>query len=84
MFTTILFRKILSKTLADIDQVKIVYFLSLVVGLLSALAAAFLKNTIHFTHMFLTEGIASESARYLIWLFLWQECCLHCCLSDMW
>ncbi|MBK9389115.1 MAG: chloride channel protein [Bacteroidetes bacterium] len=69
MFRAILFRKIINKTLVNIDQVKIVYFLSLVVGLLSALAAAFLKNTIHFTHILLTEGIVSESASYLYFAF---------------
>ena len=41
------------------------YFLSLVVGLLSALAAALLKYAIHYTHKILTEGITSESGSYL-------------------
>jgi CIC family chloride channel protein len=47
------------------DQVKLVYLLSLVVGLLSALAAAFLKNAIHYTHKLLTDGITGESGSYL-------------------
>jgi chloride channel protein, CIC family len=51
--------------LFDVDQVKLVYFLSLVVGLLSALTAALLKNAIHFTHNILTQGIKSESGSYL-------------------
>jgi chloride channel protein, CIC family len=51
--------------LFDVDQVKLVYFLSLVVGLLSAVAAALLKNAIHFTHKILTQGISSESGSYL-------------------
>ena len=51
--------------LDDIDQVKLVYMLSLVVGLLSALAAAFLKNAIHYTHQILTRGITGESGSYL-------------------
>jgi CIC family chloride channel protein len=59
------FGNILHKRLVDIDQVKLIYFLSLVVGLLSALAAALLKNAIHFTHKVLTEGITLESGSYL-------------------
>jgi CIC family chloride channel protein len=59
------FRKILHPGVSDIDQVKLIYILSLVVGLLSALAAAFLKNTIHYTSQLLTEGITSESRGYL-------------------
>ncbi len=59
------FRKIFHTSLVEIDQVKLVYFLSLVVGLLSALAAALLKNAIHYTQHILTEGISSESGSYL-------------------
>ncbi|HUX97199.1 MAG TPA: chloride channel protein [Bacteroidales bacterium] len=65
MFKTIFFKKIFRTNLKNIDQVKIVYFLSLVVGFLSALAAAFLKNTIHYTQIFLTRDITSESGGYL-------------------
>ncbi|HOO99063.1 MAG TPA: chloride channel protein [Bacteroidales bacterium] len=48
-----------------IDEVRLVYILSLVVGLLSALAAALLKNALHYTHEFLTGGITYESGGYL-------------------
>jgi chloride channel protein, CIC family len=65
MFRLSSYRKIFGKSLVNIDQVKLIYFLSLVVGLLSALAAAFLKNAIHYTHLFLTNGITSESGGYL-------------------
>ena len=65
MFRNRNFIKKFHQRLVGIDQVKLVYFLSLVVGLLSALAAAFLKNTIHFTHKLLTDGITSESGSYL-------------------
>jgi CBS domain-containing protein len=58
------FRKFYSRILAGIDQTKIVYVLSLVVGLLSALAAAVLKNAIHYTNKILTEGITPESGSY--------------------
>jgi len=47
------------------DQKRLIYLLALVVGLLSALAAALLKNAIHFLHQFLTEGFAKGSASYL-------------------
>lgn len=57
--------KLLHTRFADIDQVKLIYFLSLIVGLLSALAAALLKNTIHFTHQLLTEGISSGTGSLL-------------------
>jgi CIC family chloride channel protein len=61
MFRFAFFRKLFRKSPIEIDQVRIVYFLSLVVGLLSALAAALLKNTIHYTHVLLTEGINKQS-----------------------
>jgi chloride channel protein, CIC family len=65
MFRNRSFRKIFHKRLVDIDQTKLVYFLALVVGLLSALAAALLKNAIHFTHQLLTDRITTESGSYL-------------------
>jgi CIC family chloride channel protein len=60
-----LFRKIIPKNPVNIDQVKLVYILSLVVGLLSALAAGLLKNAIHYTNRILTEGITRESGSFL-------------------
>lgn len=59
------FRKILKPGFEDIDQVRLLYLLSLLVGLLSAIAAAVLKNTIHYTHQILTRGITRESGDYL-------------------
>ncbi len=59
------FRKISNRSYIKIDQVKLVYVLSLVVGLLSALAAAILKNAIHYTNQILTEGITRESGSFL-------------------
>jgi CIC family chloride channel protein len=47
------------------EQRRLVYFLSLLVGLFSALAAVALKNAIHFTHILLTQGVGKESASYL-------------------
>ena len=65
MFRISLFRKLSKSSLFEIDQVKLVYILSLVVGLLSALAAAVLKYSIHYLHKILTEGITPGSGRYL-------------------
>ncbi len=53
------------KHLIEADQSQIIYFLSLVVGLLSALAAALLKNAIHYTGRLLTHGITPESGSYM-------------------
>jgi hypothetical protein len=53
------FRRVTRFRFVDIDQVKLLYILSIIVGLLSALAAAFLKNTIHFTHPFYLLNLLS-------------------------
>jgi CIC family chloride channel protein len=53
------------RRITGIDQVKLVYILSIVVGLLSALAAGLLKNAIHYTNQILTEGITRQSGSYL-------------------
>ena len=65
MFGNRFFSKIFNKSLVDVDQVKLVYFLSLIVGLLSALAAALLKNAVHYLHQILIGGITRESGSYL-------------------
>lgn len=46
MFTSRFFRKFFHPRFEDLDQVKLIYLLSFIVGLLSALAAAILKNAI--------------------------------------
>lgn len=69
MFRNRFFGKISQKSLFNIDQVKLVYFLSLVVGLLSALAAAALKYSVHYIHEILTEGITPGSGTYLYLAF---------------
>lgn len=48
------------------DQKRLIYLLALIVGLLSALAAAVLKNAIHFLHEILTEGFVKGSASFLL------------------
>jgi len=69
MFRNRFFRRISQHSLFEIDQVKLVYFLSLVVGLLSAIAAAILKYSIHYMHKVLTEGIDVQSRSYLYLAF---------------
>jgi chloride channel protein, CIC family len=64
MFRNRFFRKFFTRNFVEIDQVRIIYLLSLFVGLLSALAAAVLKNAIHYTNRILTEGITPESGGY--------------------
>jgi CIC family chloride channel protein len=39
------------------DQQTLIYLLSFVVGLISALAAVAMKNAIHYTHMLFTQGV---------------------------
>lgn len=65
MFVNQFFTKRIHKRLANISQVKLVYLLSFVVGLLSVLAAAILKNAIHYTHLILISGITREGGSYL-------------------
>lgn len=65
MFKNHFLRKIMQPQTLIKDQVRLTYILSLVVGLLSALAAAILKNAIHYTHQILTGDITRESGSYL-------------------
>ena len=47
-----------------ITERQFVYILSFFIGLISGLAAVVLKNTIHYTHEFLTKGFDIESESY--------------------
>lgn len=47
-----------------ITERQFVYVLSFFIGLISGLAAVVLKNTIHYTHEFLTRGFDIESESY--------------------
>lgn len=69
MFVREFFRRLGRVSLINIDQVKLLYLLSLLVGLLSALAAVILKNSIHYTHKLLTEGIPEGSGTLLYLAF---------------
>ena len=57
-------KKNIIRFLAEPDQKRLVYLLSILVGLLSALAAAVLKNAIVYTNRILTQGITPESESY--------------------
>jgi CIC family chloride channel protein len=65
MFMNQFLRKITSIRTSGTDQVKLIYILSLLVGFLSALAAALLKNAIHYTNQFLTGKITISSGGFL-------------------
>ncbi|MDZ7636603.1 MAG: hypothetical protein U5L72_20180 [Bacteroidales bacterium] len=54
---TLLIRKIRQIKSLFTDQQTLIYLLSFVVGLVSALAAVVMKNTIHFTHELFTQGV---------------------------
>ncbi len=62
-------RKLVSKQFSEIDQSRLIYILALAVGLFSSLAAAVLKNSIHYTRRILTEGITPESGSYLYLIY---------------
>lgn len=50
------------------EQKRLIYFLSMVVGLASALAAVILKNAIYFTHKLLTSGFVREDSESYLFL----------------
>ncbi len=50
------------------EQKRLIYFLSLIVGFASALAAVILKNAIHFTHKLLTSGFVKEDSESYLFL----------------
>ena len=60
-----LLRKILIWRIKHINQRQFILILSLIVGLLSGLAAVVLKNTIHFVHTMLTEGFSVDTKNFL-------------------
>lgn len=49
----------------NISQRNFVLMLSLIVGLISGLSAVVLKNTVYYTHYFLTRGFNSEDVNFL-------------------
>jgi len=58
-------RKLLIWRIKHINQRQFILILSLIVGILSGLAAVILKNTLHFVHTMLTEGFSVDSKNLL-------------------
>jgi CIC family chloride channel protein len=69
MFRNVALVKKIRKKIGEIEQRRLIYFLSLIVGLLSALAAAILKNAIHHTYLFITREGFFSSGGYYYFLF---------------
>lgn len=65
MLRNLIIRQLFRLRRVNLNQTRFIYFLSFVVGLLSALAAAVLKNSIHYTRILFTEGISFESGNFL-------------------
>ena len=69
MFSYKTLRKIVKFKLEGIGQTRLLYILSILVGILSALAAFVLKNAVHLTSKIFTERIISESGNLLYLAF---------------
>jgi len=59
------FKNILSFNATPVTQKRIVLVLSLIIGLVSGLAAVLLKNTVFFTHDLITNGFDFDDSNYL-------------------
>lgn len=62
-------RKLFDYRLSELDQTSKIYLLSLLVGFLSALAAAIMKNAIFYTNRIVSKGISPESGNYLYLIY---------------
>jgi CIC family chloride channel protein len=65
MFRKRFLKNLYKKYLVEADQSGFVYFLSLIVGFLSALAAAILKNALSYADKLLTENVTHDSKGFL-------------------
>ncbi|MGE0078839.1 MAG: chloride channel protein [Bacteroidales bacterium] len=64
----LLFKKLLNSlwiSLRRLGESRIILILSLIVGILSGVAAVILKNTVHATHAFLQDSLPKDSANIL-------------------
>ncbi|MDD2962446.1 MAG: chloride channel protein [Bacteroidales bacterium] len=59
------FASILRWRVRHISERQFIYIVSLLVGILSGLAAVLLKNTVHYTHYFLSDGFHLDQGNYL-------------------
>ncbi len=55
--------------LKNFEEKKFILLLSLIIGLLSGLAAIVLKNAVHYTHYFITNGFSFNEENYLYLAF---------------
>lgn len=69
MFRIRYLNRLFKISLADHDHSRFIYLLSFLVGLLSAVAAGLLKNALHYTHIFLTEGIKGGAGSFLYLIY---------------
>lgn len=69
MSLSVLIKRFLKWRVGNIDQRRFLYLLSLIVGLLSALAAVLLKNAIHYTEQLLTTWFEGSSTTYLYLIY---------------
>jgi CIC family chloride channel protein len=65
MIVTGIFIRIHKWRVRNIGHRNFVLILALIIGLISGLAAVLLKNTVHFTHYFLTRGFDAEDGNLL-------------------
>ncbi|MFK5856917.1 MAG: chloride channel protein [Bacteroidota bacterium] len=65
----ILFNHISKLTASPVKQKRLVLVLSLIIGLVSGLAAVLLKNTVFFTHDLITHGFVFDDSNYLYLAF---------------
>ncbi len=69
MFSGVSLQRIFRKSLIKVGQTRLIYVLSLVVGLLSALAAVLLKNSIFFAHRLLEEQL-NKNKENILYFFM--------------
>jgi CIC family chloride channel protein len=69
MSTGTYFKGAIINKIGNLDQRSFIYFISFIVGLLSAIAAAMLKNAVFNFHEILTSLIANRSVNYLYFVF---------------
>ncbi len=65
MIVTGIFIRIHKWRVRNIGHRNFVLILALIIGLISGLAAVLLKNTVHYTHFFLTRGFNAEDGNLL-------------------
>lgn len=60
-----IFSYVLRWRIRNVSERQFIYIVSFIVGILSGLAAVLLKNTVHYTHYFLSDGFHFDQKNYL-------------------